>query len=121
MSWVIHERGCTPLVICVMGISSIGRDGQILCHIWRETSPCRRLTPLLYAESRSASTVRQNSSPSLLGSSLPRPRNSFQGRPSSRAISPKYLSMRSEEKRSLPAGTGVWVVKTFVDQTHCQA
>ena len=67
MSCVTHVRGCTPLVMCEMGTSSMGSDGQIPCHIERETTPCRRLTPLLYADIRSASTVRQNSSPSLFG------------------------------------------------------
>ena len=121
MSCVTQVRGCTPLVMWEIGISSRGREGQILCHMERETTPCSRLTALLNADIRRASTVRQKSSPSLFGSSRPRARNSRQDSPSSRAIAPKYFSIRPGAKRSFPAGTGVWVVKTFVDHTHCHA
>ena len=34
---------------------------------------------------------------------------------------PKYLRIISRGKASLPAGTGVWVVKTLADATTCRA
>jgi hypothetical protein len=47
-------------------------------------------------------------------SGRPRARSSARERPSSWAVrSPKYLSMSSGGNTSLPAGTGVWVVKTL--------
>ena len=95
------------MVMWVIGISSSGRPGQILCHILRETTPCRRLTALLKADIRRASTVRQKSSPSLFGSSRPRARKSFHCSPRSRAMPPRYFSINAGVKRSLPAGTGV--------------
>src|SRR5689334_20962947 len=121
MSWDTHDRGCTPLVTWAMGTSLSGRDGHSARHIRRETAPWRRLTPLLYAESRRARTVRQKSSPSLRGSSRPSARKSFQERPMSRERGPKYFSIRAGANRSFPAGTHVWVVKRLVAHTYSLA
>lgn len=46
-----------PLVTEKMGISATGTPCQPSCHIWRETTPCRALTPLAFMEYLRARTV----------------------------------------------------------------
>ncbi|MFQ8887340.1 MAG: hypothetical protein ACLR7Z_02230 [Bilophila wadsworthia] len=42
----VYDGTWTPLVTYRMGISALGTPFQPSCHIWRETYPCRALTPL---------------------------------------------------------------------------
>ena len=52
-----------------------------------------------------------NTSPSVVPGSWPRAMRSSTVSPTSRHQPAKYFSTRSRGKRSMPAGTGVWVVK----------
>ncbi len=85
MSVATQVGVCTPLVMDPMGTSSTGFWGHTFCHMRRETSPCRRDTPLEKRERRSASTVMQNCSPSSRGSSRPRAMKTLKARFSLRA------------------------------------
>ena len=51
----------------------------------------------------------------------PNEKSSSNGMPSSLAKSPKYFFIISRGKESLPAGTGVWVVKTLAAAATCSA
>ena len=114
-------RMWTPLVMWPMGISSSTRHGQRWAHIRRLTWPCRLLTALARRESFSPSTVMQNVSCSFCGSTRPRPINCSKEIPSSSRSGPRCSSIRLRSKRSWPAGTGVWVVKTVCWATSRRA
>src|SRR5215208_4536469 len=78
----------------------------------RLTPPCNLLTPFAWRLSRNARIVMLNGS-SGLRRVWPNENNSSNGTCSSLANLPKYFCIISREKESLPAGTGVCVVKTF--------
>jgi hypothetical protein len=46
MSLLSQERTWMPLVMWRIGTSGAGTCGQMLCHMRRDTCPCRSLTPL---------------------------------------------------------------------------
>ncbi len=104
-----------------MGISSSTRHGQRCAHIRRVTWPCRLLTALARRESFRPSTVMQNVSCSFCGSTRPRPINCSVEMPSSSRSGPRCSSISPRSKRSWPAGTGVWVVKTVCWATSRRA
>src|SRR5262245_24669364 len=86
-------------------------------HMLRDTSPWSLATPLQWAQNRSARTVMQNSSDLFDGSSRPRPSNCSRDRFRSRRKGLRYFIVSAGLKRSLPAGTGVRVVKTLALRT----
>ena len=104
-----------------MGISSSAIQGQSDTHIRRLTTPCRLETALARPVSLRASTVMQNDSPWLFGSTRPSPISPSCDRPIWSASGPRCSYIRSEGKRSCPAGTGVWVVKALIAATSFRA
>ena len=113
----------TPLVTEVIGTSSGSKPGQSPANISRLTWPCSRETPLarwaepqahhghveeVRARRRGRSPCRgcRTRSTSIRGSS---------------ASGPKWRATSSRSKRSMPAGTGVWVVKTVPARTASSA
>src|SRR4029077_1070667 len=119
-SGAIQVLVCTPLVILVIGTSCIGTPDHTSFHSDRLTSPCNLLTPFAWRLRRNAKTVILNGS---LGLSrvLPNENSSSKGMFDSLANLPKYFCIISRENESLPAGTGVCVVKTFAAATICSA
>ena len=90
-----------------------GRSGQSPLNIARLTEPWSLATPLRRAASRNAITAMLNfgaSSPFSSGLS-PTPNSSSIVTPHSAAKPLKYFSISARSKRSIPAGTGVCVVK----------
>ncbi len=108
-------------MIAAIGTSSLGIPSQIGCHMPRETLACSLLTPLTYAAPRIAATVMQNESPPDLQPRRPASRNSSQLTPSFSGSWPMYFSINSSLNMSLPAGTGVCVVKQVVAWTSSTA
>ena len=84
----------------------------------RETSPCSDETALARRDILSASTVMQNSSSSLFGSTRPQLMSCRGRAPAFRAAARGAPRSRCAEKRSWPAGTGVCVVKTTCAETR---
>ena len=111
----------TPLVMWPIGTPSWPRPGHRHCHMLRETSPCSDETALARRETLSASTVMQKSSLWLSGSTRPRAIRKCRSMPIAFAQGPKCSSIRSAEKRSWPAGTGVCVVNTVRQATRRMA
>ncbi len=116
-----HVRACTPLVMAPMGTSSAGISGHSGLNISRLTTPWSWATPLLRAASRKPMTAMLNRV--WLGSSgsCPRARRSSTEIPASAQKPVKYFSISSRGKRSMPAGTGVWVVNTEPARTASMA
>ncbi len=81
-----------------------------------ETSPCSRLTPLVRAARRIEKAVMLK-----LPLSAPRPSTSSGSQPTSRIQGSRCLRTSLRSKVSLPAGTGVCVVKTVVPFTAASA
>ena len=81
-----------------------------------ETSPCSRLTPFVLAETRIANAVMLK-----LPLSLPSASASSGSQPTSRTHGSRYFCTSLRSKVSLPAGTGVCVVKTVVFFTAASA
>ncbi len=78
----------------------------------RVTWPWRLLTALARRESFNPKTVMQKGSCSFCGSTRPRPISCSKEMPNSSRKGPRCSSIKARSKRSWPAGTGVWVVKT---------
>jgi len=96
----------------VIGTSADGSSGQRSFHIFRDTLPCNLLTPLDEFASLIASTVMLNSSCSLPGCCRPNPASVLRSTPIFDMYSPRgYCSIMCIGNASLPAGTGVCVVK----------
>ena len=113
---------CTPLVMWPMGISSSTRQGQRWAHIRRVTWPCRLLTALARRESFRPSTVMQNGLAARCAARRgPGPSVARSEMPNSSRSGPRCSSIRPPSKRSWPAGTGVWVVKTVCWATSRRA
>ena len=116
-----HVWACTPLVIEMIGASSGGMSGHRSPNISRLTSPCSCATPLDRPASRRPITAMLKRSsgaspgrcPSAIRSSTPTPTSAHQAL--------KYLSISSRGNRSMPAGTGVWVVKMQPARTASMA
>src|SRR5438046_5984727 len=100
----------------VIGTSCTGTPAQTDFQSARVTSPCNLLTPLACRLSRNAKMVMLNGS---LGSTrvCPNENSSSNGIFSSLAKAPKYFRIISRGNESLPAGTGVWVVKRSEEHT----
>ena len=107
-------------MIDVIGTSSTRRSGQSPCHISRETAPWSSETPFAYCEVRSANGVRPK--PVSPGSTLP----------SASEVLPREAAALDEpaercaarapgSNTSLPAGTGVCVVKTVEARSRSSA
>src|SRR6266550_3844657 len=103
-----------------MGTSCDGTPVQTPFHKPRLTSPCDLLTPLECRLKRNARIVMLNGSLALTRV-WPKEKNSSKGRPISTAKLPKYLRIISRGKESLPAGTGVLVVKTLAEAATWRA
>ena len=94
-------------------MARIGRPGTP-CHVPLAVSAWSRLTAFESLDRRSENAVMSNWCGSL---STPRPISSTRSRSSVSAISgPATLRTRSTSKRSLPADTGVWIVKTVPER-----
>src|SRR6266481_9497481 len=119
-SGAIQVLVCTPFVILVIGTSCIGTPDHTSFHSDRLTSPCNLLTPFACLLSRNARIVILKGS-SGLRRVWPNENSSSNGRFNSFANFPKYFCIISREKESLPAGTGVCVVKTLAAATTCSA
>lgn len=104
-----------------MGRSSTGTPGHKPAHIFRDTRPCRVLTPLVAPERRMARTAMENGSWGSAGFCRPSARNSSRESPSCVQYEAKYRSIRSGANTSMPAGTGVWVVKILLAVTASRA
>ena len=108
---------CTPLVTDEIGTSAASKPGHRSLNIPRLTMPCSFATPLRRCASRSPmwamlKTVGSSSSPSSSTRSSGTPWN---------ASPVKTPSISSRGKRSMPAGTGVCVVKTVPARTASSA
>src|ERR1041385_7574223 len=119
-SGAIQVLVCAPLVILVIGTSCVGTFDQTSFQRDRLTAPCNLLTPFAWRLSRNARMVILN------GSSGVRRvwanENSYSNETfSSFANLPKYFCIISRENESLPAGTGVCVVKTLAAATIWRA
>ncbi len=110
-----QEGVWTPLVTYPTGTSTSGHRGNSAWKIRRLTWPCRRLTPLTAALPRTARYAMLNGSSGSSGSRRPRAssrrRSTAAGPSASHAC--RNASTSAGLKRSKPAGTGVWVVKTL--------
>jgi hypothetical protein len=95
----------------VIGTSSTAVSGHIACHISRATSPCRRETPLAARLVRSANCVTPNGSAASSGFVRPSEMISSVPTPKVPAIWASVSATCCAGYVSLPAGTGVWVVK----------
>ena len=114
-----HVRTCTPFVIDVIGTSSTGRSGQRSCHISRETAPWSFETPFAYADVSNANGVIPKSESS--GCTLPRASNSSQEKPQRSTSGSTFRRTSPGSNTSLPAGTGVCVVKTVDARSRSSA
>src|SRR5947208_14905942 len=94
-----------------MGTSCIGTPDHTSFQSERLTSPCNLLTPLAWRLRRSARMVILNGS-SGLRRVCPNENSSSNGMLSSSANLPKYFCIISREEESLPAETGVLLLKT---------
>ena len=101
----------TPFVTCPIGTSAGSVPGHRSFHMSRATSPWRRLTPFAARLARSASWLIPNGSPSSSGRVRPRAISSAESAPRSRVTPASASSTCAGGYVSLPAGTGVWVVK----------
>ena len=110
-----HVRVWMPLVTCVTGTSSSGIPGHRLPNIRLVTAPWSLLTPFLPEVIFIARTAMLK--PYGLPGSCPRDRNSSRLMPMDSLKAVKYISMASCENTSIPAGTGVWIVKTSDEET----
>ena len=102
---------CTPLVTWPIGTSSTALSGHRSRHIPRATSPCRRLTPFAARLVRSANWLTPNGSVSSSGRVRPSRITSAGSASMSRVTPASASSTWSAGYVSLPAGTGVCVVK----------
>ena len=96
---------CTPFVTAMIGAAS-----STSAHIARDVSPWSSETAFARRASRSPATVMLNGSPPIWRSSQS---TSSQPAPSRRSSASEWTS--------LPAGTGVWVVKTMRSRAARQA
>ena len=105
---------CTPLVIEVIGTSASSKAGHRPWNISRLTWPCSWETPLARWARRKPITAMLNTAGSppvvVLGAEREDPVDRYAGERAGRAE--VLLDRASRGKRSMPAGTGVWVVKT---------
>ncbi len=119
ISGATHVGACTPFVTDVIGTSAVSKPGHIEPNMLRLTSPCSRLTPLARWPSRNPMCAMLNMPGS--SSSAPRARIRSIETPGQALAPPKYARIRSSGNRSMPAGTGVWVVNTVPARTACSA
>ena len=92
----------------------VGQLGQEPEPQRRETRAWSCETALAWPQSRSARTAIEKGSPGLPGASWPSLRNSSTGEPGAGDVVGADTSRPSSGgKRSMPAGTGVWVVNTL--------
>ncbi len=113
---------CTPLVTEVIGTSSASKPGHSPENISRLTRPCSSDTPLARWPRRRPITAMLNrfgSPPAYV--SMPSRRMRSTSMRGSSASGPKCRATSSRSKRSMPAGTGVWVVKTVPARTASRA
>ncbi len=118
----IQVAAWTPLVTEVIGTSAASKPGQRPLNIERLTSPCRVETPLARWASRRPMAAMLNS----FGSpprqvSAPSASTCSTGTPGSAVSPPKCRATSSRSNRSMPAGTGVWVVKRVPARTDSSA
>ena len=83
-----------------IGTSSSTRHGQSPAHIFRLTWPCNALTAFARRDIFRPSTVMQNGSLLLCGSTRPRPISWSWEMPSASRIGPRYSSIRPPSNRS---------------------
>ena len=106
-----HVFACTPFVIDVTGASSAGTSGQSEANISRDTLPCSFDTAFDRPASRRPITAMLKRSSGGSPGRWPSAMRSSTVSPHSFAHPAKYFSIISRGKRSIPAGTGVCVVK----------
>ncbi len=113
ISGATQVGACTPLVTEPIGTSAVSKPGHRPVNISRLTWPCSMLTPLTRWASRMPMTAMLKTSGSPPGNvSAPRPSTRSGGSVPVSAWPPNWRRTRSAGNRSMPAGTGVWVVKT---------
>lgn len=118
----IQVGACTPLVIEVIGTSSASKPGHSAPNMARLTAPCRVLTPLARWARRRPMAAMLNSLGSPPGQfSRPSASTWSTGTPRSAASPLKCRATSSLSKRSMPAGTGVWVVNRVPARTASSA
>ena len=110
---------CTPLVTELIGTSAASKPGHRPSNIPRLTAPCSLQTPLARCASRRPMCAMLNMARVLLGAERAGSRST--GTPAAPLSPPKWRATRSRGKRSMPAGTGVWVVNTVPARTACSA
>ena len=104
---------CTPLVIAPIGTSSTGTSGHRPLNISRLTSPCSWATPLAAAGEAQPHDGHVEAVSSGSSCAVAEGHQLVEGDAALRRRSrPKYFSISSRGNRSMPAGTGVWVVNT---------
>ena len=113
ISFEVHEAPWTPFVTAPIGISESGASGKTPRQSRRETCAWSFETPFTREESLSPRTAIEKDSFGSSGTWRPSPRRSSNAIPNVSASFSKYRFMTSLGKRSIPAGTGVCVVKTF--------
>jgi len=113
-----HVGACTPFVIEVMGISELSKPGQRFENMSRETSPCSRLTPLARpASANPIMAILKNSPLGSKPSAIIESTGMWEIDPSP----VKQFLISSAGKRSIPAETGVRVVKTVLARVASSA
>ena len=119
-SSAIHVRACTPFVTEPIGTLVDRRArARAPCHISRDTSPCSAETPFACDDVRSANGVRPK--PVVAGVDAAERDELVPARSrSARRAAPTFRSTSAASKSSLPAGTGVCVVKTVDARSRCQ-
>jgi len=93
-----------------MGISAVGRPGNRLIHIFRDTSRWSLDTALTYREKRMARAGIQKMSFAAPTNACPA--SSSKDSPRGPNSGSRYFLTMAVSKFSLPAITGVWVVNT---------
>ena len=113
-----HEQVCTPFVTYSIGDSFDGISGHTFENSSLDTAPCNLLTPFFFPAILRASIP--ISKPDWLISafgSIPNLKNSSFDRPSLSQYLSKYFSTKLSGNISFPAGTGVCVVNTVIEDT----
>ena len=113
----IQVGACTPLVTELIGTSSASKPGHSGWNISRLTRPCSLLTPFARWASRSPMWAMLNTPGSV---SAPSSSTRSTGSADHSGCS-KWWRTWPRPNRSMPAGTGVWVVKTVPARTACSA